>query len=85
MEKLSTAPVTVEGVERLAVSDDGQRVVVVELVVELVRVVVGLGRLRGAVLRRVMRRLMLLAGVVIVAALGADGKQIKIKAAGELI
>lgn len=85
MAKLCTASVTVEGVERLAVSNDGQRVVVVELVVELVRVVLGLGRLSRAVLRRVMRGVMLLAGVVIVAALGADGEQIKIKAAGELI
>lgn len=60
-------PLTVKRVERLAVSNDGQRVVVVELVVELVRVgvvVSGLGR-AGAVVRRVM----LLAGVVRVAAL----------------
>lgn len=52
-------------------SDDGQRVVVVELVVELVRVGV---QVRG--LRRfgvLVRRVLLLTGVVRVAALGARG------------
>lgn len=66
---------TSEAVESLAVSDDGQRVVVVELVVELVRVgvqVSGLWRF-GVVLRRVL----LLAGVVCVTALRteAGGKE----------
>lgn len=64
---------TVKRVERFAVSDDRQRVVVVELVVELVWVGVGMSRLRWT--RPVMRRLMLLAGVVCVTALRADRKQ----------
>lgn len=64
---------TVKRVERFAVSDDRQRVVVVELVVELVWVGVGMSRLRWT--GTVMRRGMLLAGVVCVTALRADGKQ----------
>jgi len=64
---------TVEGVERFAVPEDGQRVVVVELVVELVQLGVRLPGLRrtGAQLRRVM----LLTGVIGVTALGTDGKR----------
>lgn len=64
---------TVKRVQRFAVSDDRQRVVVVELVVELVGVggwLSGLGRTGAA-----MRSVMLLIGVVCVAALRADGKQ----------
>lgn len=64
---------TVKRVERFAVSDDRQRVIVVELVVELVWVGVGMSRLRWT--GPVMRRLMLLAGVVCVTALRADRKQ----------
>lgn len=64
---------TVKRVERFAVSDDRQRVVVVELVVELVWVGVGMSRLRWT--GPVMRCLMLLAGVVCVTALRADRKQ----------
>lgn len=66
---------TVKGVECFAVPNDGQRVVVVELVVELVRVGVGVGvaglRRAGAVVRRVM----LLAGVVRVTALGTGRRK----------
>lgn len=64
---------TVKRVERFAVSDDRQGVVVVELVVELVWVGVGMSGLRGT--GPVMRRVMLLAGVVCVTALRADRKQ----------
>lgn len=54
-------------------SDDGQRVVVVELVIKLVRVGVRVSGLRrtGALVGCVM----LLAGVICVTALRADGKQ----------
>ena len=65
---------TIEGVERFAVSDDGQRVVVIELVVKLVRVGVwlsGLLRRTGALLRCVM----LLTGVICVTALRTDGRE----------
>lgn len=62
---------TVEAVESLAVSDDGQRVVVVELVVELVRVGVGVPWLRRFVATGCV---VLLAGVVCVAALRAAAK-----------
>lgn len=58
---------TIKRVERFAVADDGQRVVVVELVVELVRVGVVVPRLGGA--GAVVRRVVLLTGVVCVAAL----------------
>lgn len=58
---------TIKRVERFAVSDDGQRVVVVELVVKLVRVGVVVPRLGGA--GAVVRRVVLLTGVVCVAAL----------------
>lgn len=58
---------TIKRVERFAVSDDGQRVVVVELVVKLVRVGVVVPRLGGA--GAVVRRVLLLTGVVCVAAL----------------
>lgn len=53
-------------------SDDGERIVVVELVVELVRVWVWMCG-SGAVVRGVM----LLTGVICVTALRADGKQDK--------
>lgn len=64
---------TVKGVQSFAVSNDGQRVVVIELVIKLVRVGVWLSGLwrTGAVMRCVM----LLIGVVCVTALRADGKQ----------
>ena len=65
--RLSLPVLTIEGVEGFAVSDDGQRVVVVELVVELVRLGVGL---RGA--GPALRRVMLLAGVVRVTALRTE-------------
>lgn len=58
---------TIKRVERFAVSDDGQRVVVVELVVKLVRVGVVVPGLGGA--GAVVRRVVLLTGVVCVAAL----------------
>lgn len=60
-------PLTVKRVERFAVTDDGQRVVVVELVVELVRVGVVVAGLGGA--GAVVWGVMLLTGVVGVAAL----------------
>lgn len=55
-------------------SDDGQRVVVVELVVELVRVGVEESGLRrfGIVVVVLLRRVLLLAGVVCVAALRTE-------------
>lgn len=63
---------TIEAVQRFAVSDDGQRVIVVKFIVKLVRVGVRLPGLRrtGAVMRCVM----LLIGVVCITALRADGK-----------
>lgn len=65
---------TAEAVESLAVSDDGQGVVVVELVVELVRVGVEVSGLRrfGVVGVVLLRRVLLLAGVVCVAALRTE-------------
>lgn len=64
---------TVKRVEGFAVSDDRQGVVIVELVVKFVRVGVGVDGLRGS--GPVMRRVMLLAGVVGVTALRAEGKE----------
>ena len=70
---------TFEAVESLAVSDGGQRVVVVKLVVKLVRVGVDESRLPrfGAVVVLVLGRVLLLAGVVRVTALRteAGGKE----------
>lgn len=70
---------TIEAVQSLAVPDDGQRVVVVELVVELVRVGVQVRRLRRR-LGALVRRVLLLTGVVRVAALGAEGRTRKMAA-----
>ena len=70
---------TIKGVQRLAVADDGHRVIVVKLVVKLVVVRVGGHRLpwgRGRVVVVVLRcRLVLLAVVVSVAALRTDGER----------
>lgn len=64
---------TIEGVQRFAVSDDGQRVVVIKFIIKLVRVRVWLSRLwrTGAVVRCVM----LLTGVVGITALRTDGNR----------
>lgn len=61
---------TIEGVERFAVSDDGQRVVVVEFVIKLVWVGVGLSGLWGP--GAVVRGVLLLTGVVCVTALRTE-------------
>lgn len=66
---LSCFVLTIKGVECFAVSDDGQRVVVIEIVIKLVRIrVSGLRRAAPAVVRRVM----LLTGVVCVTALRTE-------------
>lgn len=63
---------TIKRVQSFAVSDDWQRVVVIKLIIKLVRVGVRVSGLWRAF--AVVRRVMLLTGVVCVAALGADGK-----------
>lgn len=75
-KKWSSSTLTIEAVESFAVSDDGQRVVVVvKLVIELVRVRFQVSRLRRFGV--VMRRVVLLTGVVCVAAFrtAAGGKK----------
>lgn len=64
---------TIKGIESFAVADDRQRVVVIEFVIKLVGIGVGVSVLRrtGAVVRRVM----LLIGVICITALRTGGKQ----------
>lgn len=63
---------TIKGVQRFAVSNDRQRIIVIKFIVKLVRVGVWLSGLRrtGAVMRCVM----LLISVICITALRADGK-----------